>query len=558
MRKKLFLLLLLVFSHFSIQTSSEGSATHRGSVVQGLRWGAGFAGSFIGLVLASIGIWHWATRKTYIVNFAKQASHQTYAQLAVDYFDEKIKIVEEQVQKKETKFILQGISENLTDEFPRYYAQLIEGHYLEIEDTKIINRNDEYRVINGDIAREIEGLRPCDKLVILLKTYNAKKWTNSHIALRNFKHHIRDLEKIRDNIIFFIHVIDNDDNDDFADLLCPSILFNNPEYNSVKKSLEVINTDANKNLLNDLSEDFSCSYKQIEKLLQKAEKMDKEDLNTDLRKINNHKKNIIEKNNDYEDYKDKKMDDFVLDPCIQENIRYFQIFYSQDEKIRARREALELKILKGFLLYGPPGTGKSFFVKYMAGQLGALYKEVSMADILSKWVGQSEKHLTQTFETSAKKSMHQKTILFIDEVDSIATTRNSEMPNHERRFLNTFLQLLVTSRQYDDLIIFVATNSQLEELDPAFRRDGRFDQYIKFEYPTENSRKQKIIASLNQATKEDHNFDNLVNYLTEKTVNYTYAGIENLVKKAKLDLVLQENRAPVLIKDDFDKFFPKN
>src|SRR5512137_412478 len=141
---------------------------------------------------------------------------------------------------------------------------------------------------------------------------------------------------------------------------------------------------------------------------------------------------------------------------------------------------------KGVLLYGPPGTGKTLIARAVANEAGANFYAIQGPEIMSKFYGQSEERLRELF-TEAEKNAP--SVIFIDELDSIAPKRDEVQGEVERRVVAQLLTLMdgLTARGY--VIVIAATNRE-EAIDPALRRPGRFDREIEIGVPTIAGRKE--------------------------------------------------------------------
>ncbi len=141
---------------------------------------------------------------------------------------------------------------------------------------------------------------------------------------------------------------------------------------------------------------------------------------------------------------------------------------------------------KGILLFGPPGCGKTLIAKAVASEVKATFFNVSAATLVSKWLGESEKLVRELFVAARNK---QPAIIFIDEVDSIATRREGDEVGGERRLKTQLMQEMegVTSNKKDQIVVLGATNVPWE-LDPALRR--RFEKRIYIGMPEEEAREE--------------------------------------------------------------------
>ncbi len=139
---------------------------------------------------------------------------------------------------------------------------------------------------------------------------------------------------------------------------------------------------------------------------------------------------------------------------------------------------------KGVLLYGPPGTGKTLIAKAVANEAGAHFIGIQGPEIISKYYGESEKELREKFEEAEKNAP---SVIFIDELDSIAPRRDEVVGEVERRVVAQLLTLMDGLSGRGNVIVIAATNRE-EAIDPALRRPGRFDREIEIGVPTQEGR----------------------------------------------------------------------
>src|SRR2546425_318100 len=149
-------------------------------------------------------------------------------------------------------------------------------------------------------------------------------------------------------------------------------------------------------------------------------------------------------------------------------------------------ERLGIDPPKGVLLYGPPGTGKTLIAKAVANEAGANFYSIQGPEIMSKYYGQSEERLREKFEEAQKNAP---SILFIDELDSIAPRREEVTGEVERRVVAQLLTLMDGLSGRGQVIVIGATNRD-EAIDPALRRPGRFDREIEIGVPDRSGRKE--------------------------------------------------------------------
>jgi transitional endoplasmic reticulum ATPase len=147
-------------------------------------------------------------------------------------------------------------------------------------------------------------------------------------------------------------------------------------------------------------------------------------------------------------------------------------------------EKLGVEAPKGVLLYGPPGTGKTLLAKAVANESNAHFISISGPEIMSKFYGESEARLREIFKEAREKAP---TIVFIDEIDSIAPKREEVTGEVERRVVSQLLSLMDGLEARGKVIVIAATNRP-NAIDPALRRPGRFDREIEIKVPDRRGR----------------------------------------------------------------------
>ena len=147
-------------------------------------------------------------------------------------------------------------------------------------------------------------------------------------------------------------------------------------------------------------------------------------------------------------------------------------------------EKLGVEAPKGVLLYGSPGTGKTLLAKAVANESNAHFISISGPEIMSKFYGESEARLREIFKEAREKSP---TIVFIDEIDSIAPKREEVTGEVERRVVSQMLSLMDGLEARGKVIVIAATNRP-NAIDPALRRPGRFDREIEIKVPSKKGR----------------------------------------------------------------------
>lgn len=172
-----------------------------------------------------------------------------------------------------------------------------------------------------------------------------------------------------------------------------------------------------------------------------------------------------------------------LDSQIQELIESVELPLTKPEAF----QRIGITPPKGVLLYGEPGTGKTLLAKAVAHRTEATYIRVVGSELIQKYIGDGSKLVRELFEMARKKSP---SIIFIDELDAIASRRLNDTNGADREVQRTLMQLLAEMDGFDnrgDVRIIAATN-RLDVLDPAILRPGRFDRIVNVPMPDEEAR----------------------------------------------------------------------
>ena len=147
-------------------------------------------------------------------------------------------------------------------------------------------------------------------------------------------------------------------------------------------------------------------------------------------------------------------------------------------------EKLGIEAPKGVLLHGPPGTGKTLLAKAVANESNSHFISISGPEIMSKFYGESEARLREIFKEAKEKAP---SIMFVDEIDSIAPKREEVTGEVERRVVSQLLSLMDGLEARGKVIVMAATNRP-NALDQALRRPGRFDREIEIKVPDKRGR----------------------------------------------------------------------
>ena len=190
-------------------------------------------------------------------------------------------------------------------------------------------------------------------------------------------------------------------------------------------------------------------------------------------------------------------------------------------------ERLGVEPPKGVLLHGPPGTGKTLLAKAVANESDANFILLNGPEIMSKFYGESEKKIRDIFEDAEKNSP---SIIFIDEIDSIAPQREDVGGEVERRVVSQLLTMMDGLQPRGKVIVIAATN-RVNSIDPALRRPGRFDREIELRAPDKKGRLQIIkIHTRGMPLTKDVDLEAIANI----THGFVGADISALAKEAAM------------------------
>lgn len=195
---------------------------------------------------------------------------------------------------------------------------------------------------------------------------------------------------------------------------------------------------------------------------------------------------------------------------------------------------------KGILLFGPPGNGKTYLAKAVANEVDATFFSVSAANLISKWLGESEKLVKELYDQARKESP---SIIFFDEVDSLATARGQGENDAMRRVKTQLLQAIEGVGTGDELIVTIGATNLPWEIDPAMRR--RFERRIMIGLPDKEARAVMFeIHTKGVGLTDDVDFA----MLGEISTGYSAADIALICREAMMTPI-REMDADGLLKD---------
>jgi len=267
------------------------------------------------------------------------------------------------------------------------------------------------------------------------------------------------------------------------------------------------------------------------------------------------------------------------EPVKEEELMTTGVFYEDigglKEEIRKVREMIELPLKhpelfealgidppKGVLLYGPPGTGKTLLAKAVSNESGAHFIGIQGPEIMNKYYGESEAHLRQKFEEAEANSP---SIVFIDELDSIASKREETQGEVERRVVAQLLTLMDGLQARGQVIVIAATNRP-NAIDPALRRPGRFDREIEIGIPDYEGRREILqvhTRGMPLERDEEGAWKDLEHFaeITHGFVGADMAALASALRRYLPEIDLDEPLPPKLLQemevttDDFKEAF---
>ncbi|MBT3324062.1 CDC48 family AAA ATPase [archaeon] len=215
-------------------------------------------------------------------------------------------------------------------------------------------------------------------------------------------------------------------------------------------------------------------------------------------------------------------------------------------------ERLGIEPPKGILLHGPPGCGKTLLAKAVANETDATFLTINGPEVVSKFVGEAEKKIREKFEEAEKKSP---AIVFIDEIDAIASKREESYGEVEKRMVAQLLTLLDGLNDRGKVVVIAATNRP-NAVDPALRRPGRFDREIHIGGPSKEGRLNILkIHTRNMPLAKD------VNLKKWSSITHGFVGADlaalckeaaiNVIRRVLPNINLKENKA--ISEDILDK-----
>lgn len=204
----------------------------------------------------------------------------------------------------------------------------------------------------------------------------------------------------------------------------------------------------------------------------------------------------------------------------------------------------------GVLLYGPPGCGKTMLAKAVANESGINFISIKGPEVISKWVGESEKRIRDIFRRAKQVSP---SIIFFDEIDALVPQRGRSSAEYTERLVSQILTEISGVEDLHDVIVMAATNRP-DILDPALLRPGRFDRQFFVPLPDEEAR-LKIFEVHTRNSPLEKRIS--LKELAKMTENYTGADIEAVIREAGMHALKRDKDAKEITKEDIEEALKK-
>jgi len=227
-----------------------------------------------------------------------------------------------------------------------------------------------------------------------------------------------------------------------------------------------------------------------------------------------------------------------------------------EEQIREVREAVEQPLVRtdqfdavgidppaGVLLHGPPGTGKTMLAKAVASETDATFIKMAGSELVQKFIGEGARLVRDLFELASE---HEPAIIFIDEIDAIASTRTESKTSGDAEVQRTMMQLLSEMDGFDDRgeIRIIAATNRFDMLDRAILRPGRFDRLIEVPEPDSTARERILEIHTREMSLDDVDLGELA----ADTDGFTGAELSSLTTEAGM-FAIRDDRTAVRMAD---------
>jgi len=201
----------------------------------------------------------------------------------------------------------------------------------------------------------------------------------------------------------------------------------------------------------------------------------------------------------------------------------------------------------GLLLFGPPGCGKTFIARALAGELGAKFISIGLADVVDAWFGTSEKRLQKLFDTARRNAP---CVLFFDEIDALGHKRSQLRGSGGRNIVNQLLSEMDSVGSNNEGVFVLAATNCPWDVDPALRRPGRFDRLMLVLPPDVEARIGALRYHMRERPAEGIDY----NWLAARSDGFSGADIEHLCESATESALEQSMRTGTALPIRMDDF----
>jgi|GEM_PF-3200317 len=329
---------------------------------------------------------------------------------------------------------------------------------------------------------------------------------------------------------------------------------------SLCRSLEDAYEDSLEDLDDESADAVSQSSEPANDTVKKAESSTKSEIDSIIK--------IFEPN----EYTPKGFADVAGMDNIKDELIFWIIDPIKKPKEINKRKQYGIKMPNGFMLYGPPGCGKTFIAEALSAEAGVPLFKLKISEAGSKFIHESSKNYRLAFEKVEKKAkeLNKPCILFIDEIDSVANSRDSlsSTSDHKKEEVNTLLDLL-NGASARGIIVLAATNNP-DGVDKAIRRSGRFDKLFKVDLPDDQARLSKIKLNLAVRKKAQNLLKNAeqMSEIVKATEGFSNSDIDTILESAAMKAMkrsdkislsdvlesIEENQVKKLSPEDLKKY----
>lgn len=240
------------------------------------------------------------------------------------------------------------------------------------------------------------------------------------------------------------------------------------------------------------------------------------------------------------DDKRTTFDDVVMSNDLKNELKKGNLFMNTEDKDKKGISSG----FSGFIFHGPPGNGKTLIARAIAGECKANFISVSGSDLIGRYIGHGAHTVRELFKLARKNAP---CIVFIDEIDSVGSNRNTESNYHFRESLLQLMNEIDGFRKNNEKVTVISATNNLNNLDTALVRSGRLGKHVYIGNPNLDMR----IEALKFYTKDLRlSSTDIITKVAKETEAFSFAKLEDLVKEAKLNLLAKNPKENILTISD--------